>query len=259
MNKKNKNQGRFRSDMTTTLLFGLAAVLLVFGTVGTSQAALTYFSENYTAQIQVYDIGVTLTENGEDVSWRNYRGSNDAWDETTGELLTRMLDTGAGEKLIPGKAYPEALSVRNSGTIDQYVRVMVYRYWIDEDGRKTTELSPELIDLNLTGNGWVKDESASTEERTVLYYTSILPAGEMAPALSDTLSIDSSIANKYTETRESTGSGTIVKTTYEYDGYQFVLEAEVDAVQTHNAADAIKSAWGADVAIASGGGLSLLN
>jgi len=246
--------------MTTIVLFGLAAVLLVFGTAGTSQAALTYFSENYTAQIQVYDIGVTLTENGDDISWRNYTGSDDVWHENTGALLTKLLDTAAGEKLVPGKAYPEALSVKNSGTIDQYVRVMVYRYWIDAEGHKTTKLSPDLIDLNLTlaGSGWVKDESASTPERTVLYYTGILTPGETAPAFSDTLTIDSAVAKKFKETRETTAKGTVITTTYEYDGYRFVLEAETDAVQTHNAADAIKSAWGVDVAIGAGGGLSLL-
>ena len=252
MNKK-------RSDITTFVLFGLAAILLVLGTAGSSQAALTYFSENYTAQIQVYDIGVTLTENGNDISWRNYTGSGDVWNENTGELLANMIDVEAGEKLVPGKAYPEALSVKNSGTIDQYVRVMVYRYWVDKEGNKTTELSPELIDLNLTGNGWIKDEQASTDERTVLYYTGVLTPGETAPAFSDTITIDSSVAKKFKETRETTASGTVVTTTYEYDGYMFVLEAETDAVQTHNAAAAIKSAWGVDVAVGSGGGLSLLN
>ena len=34
-------------------------------------------------------------------------------------------------------------------------------------------------------------------------------------------------------------------------------QAEADAVQTHNAADAIKSAWGADVVISKDGSLSL--
>ena len=251
----NKN----RKDITTFVLFGLAAVLLVLGTAGSSQAALTYFSENYTAYFQVYDIGVTLTENGNDISWRNYTGSGDAWNENTGELLANMIDAEAGEKIVPGKAYPEALSVKNSGTIDQYVRVMVYRYWVDKEGNKTTELSPELINLNLTGNGWVEDEQASTDERTVLYYTGILAPGETAPAFSDTITIDSSVAKKFKETRETTGSGAIVTTTYAYDGYMFVLEAETDAVQTHNGAAAIKSAWGIDVAVGSGGGLSLLN
>ncbi len=259
MNKKNRNKRRSHSDITTMFLFGAALILLALGTVGTSQAALTYFSENYTARIQVYDIGVTLTENGADVSWRNYSGKDDVWQEHTGELLTKMIDREAGEKLVPGKAYPEALSVKNSGTIDQYVRVMVYRYWLDGEGKKTTELSPELIDLNLTGNGWVKDERSSTEERTVLYYTGILAPGETAPAFSDTLAIDSSVAKRFKETRETTENGIIVKTVYEYDGYRFVLEAETDAVQTHNAVDAVKSAWGVDVSIGPGGSLSLQN
>ena len=38
-----------------------------------------------------------------------------------------------------------------------------------------------------------------------------------------------------------------ITTTYAYDGYNFQIEAEADAVQTHNAKDAIKSAWGVDV------------
>ena len=45
---------------------------------------------------------------------------------------------------------------------------------------------------------------------------------------------------------EENGHKTIT-TTYVYDGYKFKVEAEVDAVQTHNAQDAIKSAWGVDV------------
>ena len=32
--------------------------------------------------------------------------------------------------------------------------------------------------------------------------------------------------------------------TYAYDGYGFVVQAEADAVQTHNAKAAIRSAWG---------------
>ena len=50
---------------------------------------------------------------------------------------------------------------------------------------------------------------------------------------------------------------TTITTTYEYDGALFVLEVTVDAVQTHNAKDAIKSAWGVDVNISDDGALSL--
>ena len=48
----------------------------------------------------------------------------------------------------------------------------------------------------------------------------------------------------------------IITTTYDYDGLQFCVEASVDAVQEHNAEDAILSAWGRKVSI-SNGSLSL--
>ena len=44
--------------------------------------------------------------------------------------------------------------------------------------------------------------------------------------------------------------------TYDYDGASFVVEAEVDAVQTHNAQSAIKSAWGVDVEVGADGTLA---
>ena len=50
---------------------------------------------------------------------------------------------------------------------------------------------------------------------------------------------------------------TTVRTAYDYDGATFVVEAEVDAVQTHNAQSAIKSAWGVDVEVAGDGTLRL--
>ena len=50
---------------------------------------------------------------------------------------------------------------------------------------------------------------------------------------------------------------TTITTTYDYDGVTFNVEAQVDAVQTHNAEDAIKSAWGVDAQISADGTLSL--
>lgn len=223
------------------ILLSASALLLAFSTVGSTRAALTYYSDNYAADVTVSSIGVSLVENGSAVSYRNYNHKNDEWSEATGSLLEGMLDED--EKLILGKSYDESISVTNSGSIDSYVRVILKKSWVDENGNKDTALSPDLIDLNLTtGNGWVVDENASTDERTILYYTSVLPAGASTPALSDTLRIDPSIATKVTET---VNDG-VITTTFDYDGYQFNLEAEVDAVQTHNAADAIRSAWGVD-------------
>lgn len=258
--KKQKRKGS-RSIYTTALLLTAAVALLLGSAVGGSRAALTYFSENYSAQVNLSHIGVTLTENGADISSRDYSGRDDVWEESTGALLTGMAQETGGQIQI-GRAYTEKLAVRNSGSIDEYVRVMVYRYWTDENGQKTEVLSPDQIHLNLqadgTDSGWVVDEEASTAERTILYYTKVLPVGETTPALSDTLTIDASLASCVTETKTTTTDGyTVITTTFDYDGMQFVLEAEVDAVQTHNAEAAIKSAWGVDVKQGADGSLAL--
>jgi hypothetical protein len=241
----------------TVGLFVLAAVLLLGSSIGGARAALTYYSETYSSRLQMYDIGVTLNENGSAVSWRDYNsGSDGDWSQSSGVLLSNML--AEGESLALGKSYPEAISVTNSGTIDEYVRVSLYKYWLDANGDKMQQLSPELIDLNLlcdqTGyaNGWLLDESSSTAERTVLYYDQILPAGATTVPLSDTLTVDGMVASKVTQETTTENGYTTITTTYDYDGVQFQIEACVDAVQTHNAADAIWSAWGRRVSVNDG-------
>lgn len=245
---------KFPFRVTTAVLLSASAVLLIGSTVGSTRAALTYYSENYGAEVTVSNIGVSLLENGETVSRRDY-DSNGEWNETSGALLADLQE----ETIVPGKEYDEALAVSNSGSIDSYVRVILNKSWTDSEGSTDPNLSPELIDLNLlTDNGWIIDEDASTAERTILYYTNILPAGETTPALSDTVRIDPAVADKVTEevTTDENGYKTITFT-YAYDGYTFELEAEVNAVQTHNAQDAIKSAWGVDVDVADDGTISL--
>lgn len=222
------------------ILLALAVILLVGSALGSTSAALSYYSDNYTANLAVSEIGVALVENG---------------NETSEKLLANMV--GENEKIQLGKKYPEELTVRNTGEIDQYVRVSIVKSWM-KDGKKVTSLSPDLIDLNLTGNGWIEDKNASTEERTVLYYLGILAGGAEAPIFADTIRIDGSVATQATkETVKSENGYTTITTTYKYDGVTFNLEAQVDAVQTHNAQDAIKSAWGVDVKVSPDGTLSL--
>ena len=163
-----------------------------------------------------------------------------------------------GESLTLGKTYQENLNVRNSGTINQYVRVSIYKYWLDPEGKKLRDLSPDLIDLHLVnlGTDWIEDEGARTEERTVLYYNKLLYAqGEgtsETPLFADTLTIDDSIAKKVTQETKREGNYTTIITTYDYDGVKFQIEVEVDAVQEHNAEDAIWSAWGKRVTFRDG-------
>ena len=147
---------RLLLPLGTWLMLFAAVALLVTSSVSAASAALTYYSDTYYARVDVSDIGVTLIENGKDVSWRNYKTEGDHndtdtdWNQNTGALLESML--GEGETLQLGKTYPEVLTVRNSGTIDQYMRVTVSCYWLDADGNKLTTLSPDLIGLHLLGN-----------------------------------------------------------------------------------------------------------
>ncbi len=238
------------------LLLGVSVGLLLFSTVGSTRAALTYYSENYAMEVTVGSIGVTLQENGTSVGYRNY--IEDDWsDSGSGELLTGLVPEG--ESLLPGKRYGEQLSVLNSGAIDTYVRVILYRSWQDAQGGKLTELSPELIEFDFTENsGWIVDEKASTPERTVLYYTKVLPSQESTPALCQAVGISNDIYREVEEvTVEETGEGKVFETRYRYDGCWMNVKAEVDAVQTHSAAQAIKSAWGVDVDVAADGTLGL--
>jgi hypothetical protein len=228
----------------TMVVFLLAVGLLLFSTVGGARAALTYYSENYTTRVQVYDIGVSLQENGQAVAGQ-YDG--------TGTLLTDLLPEGESLKL--GVTYPEVLTVQNTGTIDQYVRVNLYKYWTDADGNKVQNLSPDLIDLALDNldSDWLVDEDASTPERTVLYYNKVLTVGEVSPALTQSLTISSMVGTKVTQSTTTTEDGyTTITTVYDYDGYRFNVEAKVDAVQEHNAEDAIWSAWGRQVSVTDG-------
>ncbi len=247
----------------------LAAVLVIFGTIGTARSALNVESDDYVAHVQLYNIGVQLNENGTRVAWRDYDADGN-WNQTAtednvGVLCGGMLDTDGDDKddvpLKLGTAYPEALTVTNSGTINEFVRVTLTRYWTDEKGNKIQTLDPSMIDLNLlTGSGWLLDKDASTAERTVLYYSSVLNAGMTTPALSDTLTIKDAIASEVSRTKTTHVEGgityTTITTNYDYDGRKFCIRAEVDAVQEHNAAAAVKSAWGQNVLI-NGSTLSL--
>ena len=226
------------SPVTTVVLFLLAAAMLATSTVGGTRAALNFYSETYTSRVQMYDIGVTLMENGDRISWRDYGSQADGtWVEHTGALLENMLPSGGKAKT--GKAYTEELSVRNSGTIDEYVRVNVYRYWVNRDGDKVREADPALIKLNfINSSDWEIDEEASTRERTVLYYTHLLPSGAETVPFTDTLTIDENALD------------------FEENGLKFQIEVEVNAVQTHSGDDAIRSAWGRQ-AETGGGALGL--
>lgn len=230
----------------TILLLSVSAVLLIASTVGSTRAALTYYSENYVAGMELSSIGVSLLENGTVVSSRDYLDNGEWKGDSEGTLLTDFLEEK--ETIVPGKKYSEVLSLKNSGNIDTYVRVIVKTSWRDQEGKDVpvTTLDPELIEVSfLEENGWVEDKEAKTPERTVLYLNRVLAAGETVD-FADSIRVRPEIRNQMTSKVTTTESGTTYTYEYEYDGYYFQVSAEADAVQTHNAAEAVKSAWGVD-------------
>ena len=182
---------------------------------------------------------------------------------------------GEDTKFIVGKKYPEVLTVKNNGTIDEYVRVEIRKYWTtdnsaEDNTKKQHKRNPSLIKLELD-DSWVLNTKESTTERTVLYYPNILKAdpenpanGAETPAFLKSITIDNAIktfaVQSETEREEEVDGEKIkvktVTTTYTYNDLNFVIEVRVDAVQTHNAAAAIKSAWGQQVTVGSDGTLS---
>ncbi len=244
----------FRSPMGTTFLFMLAILFMMTGTIGGVRAAPQIFNPDFAyGGVELDQIGITLLENGNSICSRDYNKEKEAFDYVSntddpklGALVGNLV--GDGEKLKLGYAYKEELAVKNSGSIPEFVRVTVYRYWVDEDGKRFDaydkdgeDLINKLINLHfLEENGWVIDKKAETKERTVLYYQNVVYPDKETPLFADSLLIENQIVD-YAKITTTTKGNTV---TWVADGMDFMIEVEADGVQNHNAAAAVKSAWG---------------
>ena len=224
----------------TAVLLALALVLLGGSTIGGIAAAPRYESLIQDTEMNLKHIGVALYENGVFVP-------------EDGKLLQDLLKRN-GNDANPkvGKKYSEVLTVKNTGTIDEYVRVTVYKYWKVKESDvpnaslvKTAEMDANWIELGFVeGNGWTIDHESDTEERTVLYYATPLAPEQTSTPFLDSITIKEEPTHKVTKTESTVGGVTTITWTYDYNGAQFCLEAHVDGVQTHSAGYAKISAWG---------------
>lgn len=201
-------------------------------------------------------IGTSIVENGNVVANRDYT-SDDSWEGTeSGALFSNMTEEIDNFKL--GKRYSYEISVKNSGDIDTYVRMIIKKTIQDANGDKDTTISPELIELEFSDEDWIIAEDQSTPERTVCYYKKILEMGSTTPNLINSIKVDNSIGKISTEKLVTDENGyETIEVVYAGAEKSFNLDMEVDAVQTHNAADAIKSAWGVNVTVDSNGDIEL--
>ena len=210
------NKKKTASPVIVGILFAAALAMIVTGAIGGVKAApLITNDRDYEAEIVLSNIGIQITENGEIVPD----------DVEIMEAIRPIFQIG--------RTYDEPLAVINTGDIPEYVRVSIYRYWLDAEG-KAVDLDPSLIRLHFVeGNGWHIDPDETTVERTVMYYESTLAPGELSTVFVDQMTIDGWV------TRVIAGDNV-----YAYNGLEFHVEVIADGVQDHNGTDAMISAWG---------------
>lgn len=268
-------QNKKKLSKRTLALAAVAVLLFASGGFMGTRAQLSITSQDYEGHFKLDHLQVHLIENGRDVC--DGHNTLDGTRKNAGELIQYLKG-----KFDPGRAYKEEIAARN-GTgennepVDQFVRLSIRKYWKNPEGEKDPSMDPDLIELTYnaaTDKSWFNDKNdkayndkdwvinpkETTEERTTYYYRTTLAGGVTSAPVVNKLKISDEIV-KDVKTHGPDADGVI---TYEfkYDGYIACIEADVQAVQTHNAdgdADyaAIRSIWGVDNVFVSGDTLSV--
>lgn len=230
----------------TLALFAAALILLVSSGVAGTKAAITVTSDDYDATIATNEIDISLTE--------QLDGARKATVLENKGTFTLTKD----KTLTIGKNYKDSIGVKNSGTADEYVRVIVRKYWIEKDQTKKTDvtlkLKPEWIELK-EAKGW-KKVKGENNEYAVYYLKQPLKVDE-SKELFTGFRIDSKVKTagkkimigekEYASdaaAEKAAKDGDVITYTYTYDGCTFCVEAEAQSIQTHHYKDAMKSVWG---------------
>ena len=200
-----------------------------------SKAELNPLEESVIGEFEVAHLKVNISENG--------------------SITNQSILTDLGESVEPGKSYREELAAVNSTDMEEYVRVIVRKYWMNANGEKQADLDPSLIVLSYNEaeynqDAWIRNDKECTAEKEVYYLRRALGGYASSASLFREFHIDSSIMQKYhTET-----SGNTVTQVYSYDNCSFIVEVEVQSVQASHAQEAITSVWGVrNVSIADDG------
>lgn len=248
MSTKQKKPKR-KLSKSTRILFLAAILLLGAGGIGTAWAASPAIQgQTYNAWFYMNHLQVYLLENGKPVvESHTLDGSSKVAGKLMQYLVPKEGETSA--KIEPGLKYREELAAQNGSEIPIFLRMTVRKYWLDKNGEKASGLSPNRIRLTYgkeayNNAAWKLNEAESTTESATYYYNTTLSAGATTEPLFDQLVIDSNVAKIEGYTTRTEGNKTIYTYIYRYNGYSCAIEADVQAVQTHNANDAIRSQWG---------------
>ena len=174
--------------------------------------------------------------------------------DTVKDIGDSILTSLANAK--PGIKYNDNIKVKNTGSYSAYVRVTIAKEWQDASGDKITNLSTDLIDVNIPSSDWIIERNSTYSMgagTTTAYYKYAIDTDDITSSVIDSIQITQG-ANKYiVDSQSQDGNGnTITTIKRKCDGYTAVISIRVDAVQSHNAEDAILGAWGRPVTITDG-------
>lgn len=214
------------------------------------------FSTSKATEIVIESIGVSLLENGNLISKNNWNIITNETESIEGKLFTQL---GTSNTMLLGKSYQEEIAVKNTGKMGEYVRVIIDKKWIDEDGNMDISKSPDSIQLiQDVNNGWIEDEGAPTYGRKTYYYTKPIAVGETTTNVISKIKIANNIKEPVTFTQKQEGENNIITFNRDFEQAKLEIKIIVNVIQDHNAKEAILSNWGREVEIAADGTLSLL-
>ncbi|HIY10907.1 MAG TPA: hypothetical protein H9840_06400 [Candidatus Anaerofilum excrementigallinarum] len=216
------------------LLMGAAVVLLAAAAAGGSLAAgQASGNAPVTAPLQAPNLTIAFNSDNGD---------------------TEEVDAVFDGVVMPGDedvAVTDNYSVKNTGSVDSYIRVTVRKYWADkETGEKLEDLDAGKITLNPNAEGWLEAKSLAalfsdedSDETQVFYCTSPVDAGTATAGLLESFDIAADLSNAYADKA-------------------IVLEAVAEGVQFAGAdynevnAAGIKASWGVQVELDENGNIA---
>ena len=227
-------KGKRHISKASTALVLAAVLLFAAGTVLAATDSPDILGNDYNAEIDMADVDIKLLENG-------------------GDPVMFESEPALGEvpegKIQPGRVYNEKLQARNTGKYDAVVRMIVKTYWRNAGMRRDPKMDLELIELTYGNKAyndavWTLNDEETTAESKTYYLKKILGAGETSEPLVDRLRLNNKVLEEKNVKTEQKGNKTVYTYEYKYNSYILCLEADCQALQTHNANEAIVSAWG---------------
>ena len=211
------------------LILILGLVVISAGSITATRAAMVYQSAAERVNFSTAEISVEIKElvdNGY-VTVDKQKGLS-------------FPEVAKDQNFKIGKKYPESVKLVNNSKEEtgysEYVRVVLRKSWFK--GGKNTDLDPSLINIEVA-DGWYKNEAESTPEQSVYYMLTPLGCGKEVEFVKS-ISVDNKVTNLITQKETETS----IETEYLYSGESLFVQIQADAVQTHNAEDAIYAAWG---------------